>query len=147
MISLLISVLGLSHCAMIPPIDEDSMREERAKLLNPTRILQTRSYLHQLRPVRNVYLPGFGSKERDHFDKKSLTNSENDDLPSNRELHANFKRGRNSAFKEFKPFFLTMYRSGFAPRKPNISNRGKNQPKSNLKDGLEKRQRPSSRSI
>ena len=147
MISLLISVLGLNYCAMIPPIDEESMREERAELLNPTRILQTRNYQQQLRRVRNVLLPSFGSKEVDNFDKKSLANSENDDLPSNRELHANFKRGRNSAFKEFKPFFLTMYRSGFAPRKPNISNRGKNQPKSNLKDGLEKRQRPPSRSI
>ena len=132
---------------MIPPIDEESMREKRAELQNSTSFLQTRSYQHQLRPARNVYLPGFGSKEGDNFDKKSLTNSENDDLPSNRELHANFKGGRNSAFNEFKPFFLTMYRSGFAPRKPNVSNRGKNQPKSNLKDDLEKRQRPPSRSI
>ena len=128
---------------MIPPIDEESMREKRAEYLTPTRVLQTRDQQHQLRRARN----GFGSEEGQNFGKKSLTNSETGDLPSNRELHSNFKRGRGSAFKEYKPFFLTMYRSGFAPRESYRSNRGRNEQKSNLREILEKRQRPPSRSI
>ena len=128
---------------MIPPTDEESMRQKRAEYQTSTRVLQTRNQQHQLRRARN----GFGSEEGHNLDKNSLTNSGNDDLPSNRELHANFKRGRGSAFKEYKPFFLTMYRSGFAPREPYRSNQGRNQQKSNLREILEKRQRPPSRSI